>query len=212
MVWPIAPRLQTITASYCSEYCRKLYHSGTVILYCGTTVVICGPLFTEASLCGAWLHVITAQKTMKYQYNSFILQGAIHNTVTIQNNQTHNDTQYKFTAHSKTRCHHTTFNTQSGSVRSICRVPTIHSPVRSGPVHLPCPPQYRRLSLLLTGEQPVRTSKGFSRVIYYTWAAAGGCEMFLRTVICSTCAKYAMKAPGIVEVLQGQGSKTGTKW
>jgi hypothetical protein len=53
MVWPIAPRLQTITASYCNEYCRKLYHSGTIILYDGTTVVICGPLLTEASLCGA---------------------------------------------------------------------------------------------------------------------------------------------------------------
>ena len=43
---------------------------------------------------------------------------------------------------------------------------------QSGPVHLPCPPECRRLSLLLTGEQPVRISKGFSRVFYYTWAAA----------------------------------------
>ena len=60
---------------------------------------------------------------------------------------------------------------------------------QSGPVHLSCPPECRRLSQVLTGEQPVRTSKGFSRVIYYTWAAAGGCEMFFRMVICSTCCK-----------------------
>ena len=43
---------------------------------------------------------------------------------------------------------------------------------QSGPVHLSCPPECRRLSLQLTGEQPVRTSKAFKRVIYYTWAAA----------------------------------------
>ena len=104
---------------------------------------------------------------MTYQYNSFILQDAIHNTVTIHNNQMH-DTQYKFTARSKRRRHHTRFNTQSGLV------------------HLSCRPEYRRLSLLLTGEQPVRTSKGLSRVIYYTWATAGRSEMFLQTVICSS--------------------------
>ena len=48
---------------------------------------------------------------------------------------------------------------------------------QSGPVHLSCPPECRRLSMLLTVEQSVRTSKGFSRVIYYMWAAAGSCEM-----------------------------------
>jgi hypothetical protein len=99
---------------------------------------------------------------MTYQHNIFILQYTI---LEQHNKQTH-DTQYKFTAHNK-RGHHTPFNTQSG------------------PVHLSCPPEYRRLSVLLTGEQPVRTGKGLSRVIYYTWAAAGGCEMFLRTVNCS---------------------------
>jgi hypothetical protein len=52
-----------------------------------------------------------------------------------------------------------TFNTQSGSV------------------HLSCPPEYGRLSMLLTVEQSVRTSKGVSCVICYTWAAAGSCEM-----------------------------------
>jgi len=31
--------------------------------------------------------MITAQKTMTYQYNSFIIQVAIHNTVTIHNNE-----------------------------------------------------------------------------------------------------------------------------
>ena len=40
-----------------------------------------------------------------HQYSSFISQAAIHNTVTIHNNQRHDDTQYKFTAHSKRRRH-----------------------------------------------------------------------------------------------------------
>jgi hypothetical protein len=31
--------------------------------------------------------------------------------------------------------------------------------------------------MLLTGEQTVRKGKDLSRVIYYTWATAGGCEM-----------------------------------
>jgi hypothetical protein len=112
-------------------------------------------------------YMITAQKTMTYQYNSFILQDAIHNTLTIHNKQTH-DTQYKFTACNKRRRHHTRFNTQSGLV------------------HLSYRPEYRWLSMLLTGEQPVWTIKGFSHVIYYTWAAAGRCEMFLRRVISSS--------------------------
>jgi hypothetical protein len=92
------------------------------------------------------------------------------------------------------RRHHTTFNTQSG------------------PVHLSCRLQYRFLSLLLTVEQPVRTSKVFSRVIYYTWAAAGACEIFLRRVICSTFCKLRSQAPGPAAVLEGQDSKTGTEW
>jgi len=29
MVLPIAPRLQTCTARYCTEYCRQVWHSGT---------------------------------------------------------------------------------------------------------------------------------------------------------------------------------------
>jgi len=31
---------------------------------------------------------------MTFQYNSFILQVAVHNTVTIQNNQRHDDTPH----------------------------------------------------------------------------------------------------------------------
>jgi len=66
---------------------------------------------------------------------------------------------------------------------------------QSGPVHLSCPPERRRLSLLLTGEQPVQESKGFSRVIFYLWATAGGCEMFLVRSFVVLAVKYAMNAP-----------------
>jgi len=82
----------------------------------------------------------------------------------------------------------------------------------NGPVHLSSPPERRRLSLLLTGEQPVRASKGFSHVIFYTWATAGGCEMFLVWSFVVLVVKYAMNAPGTDAVLEGQDSKTGTKW
>jgi len=83
---------------------------------------------------------------------------------------------------------------------------------QSGPVHLSCPPERRWLSLLLTGEQPVRESKGFSRVIFYLWATAGGCEMFLVWSFVVLVVKYAMNAPGTAAVLEGQDSKTDTKW
>ena len=33
MVKPIAPRLQTCTACYCTEYCGQLKHNGIIILY-----------------------------------------------------------------------------------------------------------------------------------------------------------------------------------
>ena len=102
-------------------------------------------------------------------------------------------TQYKFPAHSKRR-----------------HLQYVDYTQRTGPFIVS--PECRRLSLLLTGEQPVRTSKGFSNVIYCTWAAAGGCEMFLRTVICSTFCKVSSQAPGTDEVLEGQDSKTCTKW
>jgi len=36
-----------------------------------------------------YLYMITAENTMTYQYNFFILQDAIQNTVTIQNNHRH---------------------------------------------------------------------------------------------------------------------------
>jgi len=83
---------------------------------------------------------------------------------------------------------------------------------QSGPVHLSCPPDRRRLSLLLTAEQPVRESKGFSRVIFYTWATAGGCEMFLIWSFVVLVVKYTMNTPGMAAVLEGQDSKTGTEW
>jgi len=57
----------------------------------------------------------------------------------------------------------------------------------------------------MTGEQQVRTSKGFSRVIYYTGAADGGCEMFLRTVICSTFCKVRYESIGYSRSTVGTG-------
>jgi len=35
------------------------------------------------------VYMLTADSTITYQYNFFILQDAIRNTVTIQNNQSH---------------------------------------------------------------------------------------------------------------------------
>jgi len=88
---------------------------------------------------------------------------------------------------------YTTFNTQSSLV------------------HLSCPPECRQLSLQLTVEQSVRKSTGFSRVIFYMWVAADGCEMFLRMAIFSTFCKLRFQAPGTAMVLEGQDSKTGTE-
>ena len=51
----------------------------------------------------------------------------------------------------------------------------------------------------------------FSNVIYYTWAAAGGCETFLRTVMCSTFCKVRSQAPGTAAVFEGQDSKTSVQ-
>ena len=71
-------------------------------------------------------------KTMILEYNSYVLQVAINNTVTIQNNERHNDTQHNLLQTAFRRCHHTTLGTQSG------------------PVYLSSPPQYRQLSVLLS--------------------------------------------------------------
>jgi len=77
---------------------------------------------------------------------------------------------------------------------------------QSGPVYLSCPIECRRLSLLLTGQQPVCKSKWFSRVIHYTWDADGGCEMYLQKVICGIFCKLRSEAQGIAVVLEGQDS------
>jgi len=129
-------------------------------------------------------------ENITYQYNLFILQVAICNIV--------NTKQTKTQRHSINLLHtgrddaiYATFNTQSGSVQ------------------LSCPPERRWLSLLLTGEQPARASKRFPRVMFHTWATAGGCEMFLSMAICSTCCKVCSQAPGTAVVLVGQDSKTG---
>jgi hypothetical protein len=90
---------------------------------------------------------------MTYQSNIFILQE-----YTILQ-------QYK--AIKSTRTRHSLLHTAKGDA-----IYTTFN-TQSGPVHLSCPPECRQLLLLLIDEQPVRTSKGFSRVIYYTWAAAG---------------------------------------
>jgi len=108
---------------------------------------------------------------------------------TVKNTKQRHDTQYKFTAHSKRRrhFHYVQYTERSG--------PFIVSPER------------RRLSLLQTVEQPVRASKGFSRVIFYMWTTAGGCEIFL-----STCCKVRHESTGTAAVLEGQDSKNGTEW
>jgi hypothetical protein len=106
-----------------------------------------------------YLYMITAENTMAYQHNFFILQDAIHNTVTIQ---TIKDTAHRTiycTLHKDTI--YTTLNTENG------------------PVHLSCPPECRWLSVLLTGEQLVPTSKGLSHVLHvgHSWSQRG-CETF----------------------------------
>ena len=86
-------------------------------------------------------------KTMIFQYNSFILQVVIDNTVTVQNKDT---------------------TTQSINLVNIAKDNAIYTTytTQSGPVYLSCPTECRRLLLLLTDQQQVRKSKGFSRVTY----------------------------------------------
>ena len=64
----------------------------------------------------------------------------------------------------------------------IAKVDAIYTTynTQNGPFYLSSPTECRRLSLLLTVQQPVRKCKGFSRFIYYTWAADSGCEMFMK--------------------------------
>jgi len=55
-------------------------------------------------------------KTLIFEYNSYILQVAINNTVTIENNERHNDTQHNLLQTAIRRRHHTTLGTQSGPI------------------------------------------------------------------------------------------------
>jgi len=59
---------------------------------------------------------------MTFQYNSFILQVAIHNTVTIQNKDT---TEYKFSAHSQRwrHLHYVQYTERSGPFIVSPRIP-----------------------------------------------------------------------------------------
>jgi hypothetical protein len=141
-----------------------------------------------------YLFMITAENTMRYKYNFFILQDAIHSTVTLQNKGMTHRTIY-CTVH-KDDANYTMLNAQSGLV------------------HLSCPPECRWLWVLLTGELPVRKLLWFV-TCYYTWAAAGlsgVVKYFLGTVISSTFCKVRPKALGTAAVLEGQDSKTCTEW
>ena len=56
MVQPIAPRLQTCTACYCTKYCRQLQHNAKYynIIILWDHLCTCGPLLTEMSLGSAY--------------------------------------------------------------------------------------------------------------------------------------------------------------
>jgi hypothetical protein len=110
------------------------------------------------------------------------------------------NTQYK--AIKGTRTQHNLLHTAKDAIYTTFNT-------QSGLVHL-CPPEYCWLSLLLTGEQPVRSNKGFSRYLLYvgrSWSQ-GSCEIFLQTI--NFC-KVHSQAPGRAMVLEGQDSKNCTK-
>jgi hypothetical protein len=123
--------------------------------------------------CEMSLYMLTAENTITYQYNFFILQDAIHDTVTIQNNRRHNETVQIYCTLHKDDAIYSTFN------------------IQSSPVHLSCPPEYRQLSVLLTGEQLVQTLTKVCHTLLHvgrSWPQHG-CEIFLRRVIFSTFCK-----------------------
>ena len=70
-----------------------------------------------------YLYMITAENTMTYQYNVFILQDVI-NTVTIQNKGTTSHRTVYCTLR-KENTIYSTLNTQGGPVRSTYRVPSM---------------------------------------------------------------------------------------
>jgi len=127
-----------------------------------------------------YLYMITAENTMIQQCSLFILQDAIHSTVTIQNKGTTTHRTMYCTLHADDAIY-STLNTQSG------------------PVHLSCPPECHRLSV---AADRLAASYGYlknmSRVIYYTWAAAGHCAVvihYYERPFAVPVAKCAMKAP-----------------
>jgi hypothetical protein len=132
------------------------------------------PSLAEASLCCAWLYMITAQKTITYQYNFFILQVAVHNT----KQPKHNDTENKLVAHSKRRrhLHYVQYTERSG--------PLIVSPRMPPAVNTP-------------DRWAASTDKwGFCTCyvlhVGCSWSQSG-CEIFLWTVMCVLLANCALK-------------------
>jgi hypothetical protein len=88
-------------------------------------------------------------------------------------NNTQQSTQYKFTAQQTRRhLHYVQYTEQSARF--------IVSP---------------RLPPAVRWAGSTYKKRFFSRVIYYTWDAAGGWEMFLRRVVCSNFCKLHSQAP-----------------
>jgi hypothetical protein len=142
---------------------------------------------------------------------SVVVRSVVMRRMTVHNHITkNNDISVQFlyfTSHNKQYCNNTKTR-QSKNVVHVAKHDAIHTTynTQSGPVYLSCLAECRRLSLLLKAQQQARKRKGFSRVIYYTWAADGGCEMFLQTVNCGIFCKLRSEAQGIAVVLEGQDS------
>jgi len=100
--------------------------------------------------------MITAENTVIHQYSFFILQDAIHNTVT---------TQIKGTT---TRCTIYCTLRKGDAIYSMLNT-------QSGLVHLSCPPQCNRLSV--AADRLAAGTNTWFVTCYYTWVAAGHCTV-----------------------------------
>ena len=100
-----------------------------------------------------YLYIITAENTMIHQYSFFILQDAMHSTVTIQNNQRHDIPHILLhTAYRKRHSQYVKYTKRSG--------PFIVSP------------DCRRLSVA-ADRLAAGTDTWKFVTCYYTWVAAG---------------------------------------
>jgi hypothetical protein len=115
----------------------------------------------------------------------FILQDAIYNTSTIQNNH-RQDTQYKFTAQTRRHLHYVRYTERSGPFIVSSRMPPAVNAAKWA-----------------TGKDKQRLITCFMKHVRRSWSQRG-CEIILRTVICSTICNVRSQVPGTATVLEAQ--------